>query len=173
MKFRRWGKWEGEATSDWWRIWESAWAKWPEVTSQSCQKNVHGCDSPGVEWQQYRSIPKPTPSLIYQCEAMGGAEWFHWQKQRLERAIYSNITVQEHLGAKPIGRRVYGMIYNRANENEPHIWPDFLQLLPFKYFQGETWTHSKNICGQNEARFMEGDCEARNLTTEGNPPSPC
>jgi len=27
-----------------------------------------------VEWQGYRSIPKPTPSRVYRCEALGGPE---------------------------------------------------------------------------------------------------
>jgi len=37
VRFRRRGNREGEATSDWRRIWESARAKKREVTSQSCQ----------------------------------------------------------------------------------------------------------------------------------------
>jgi hypothetical protein len=35
--------------------------------------NVHGCDSLGVEWQGYGRSPQTTPSLVYRCEALGGA----------------------------------------------------------------------------------------------------
>jgi len=75
----------------------------------------------------------------------------------LKRAIHFHIEVQVHLRAGRIGRRVYGMIYQQANDNGPHIWPDCVQLLPFKCFQVETWTRFENIFGGNEASYREGD----------------
>jgi len=61
------------------------------------------------------------------------------------------------------------MIFKWANDNGPHIWPDFVQLLPFKCFQVETWTQSEDIFGRNEASYREGHCGACNWTSEGNP----
>jgi len=79
-----------------------------------------------------------------------------------DRAIDSNIEVQVHVGEGRIGRRVYGIIYKRANDNGPHIWPDFVQLLLFKCFQVETWTRSENIFDRNDVSYREGDCRAHN-----------
>jgi len=73
------------------------------------------------------------------------------------------------LGEGRIGRGVYRIIYKRGKDNGRHISPDFVQLLPFKHVQVETWTQCENIFGQKEASYREADCGARNLTGEGNP----
>ena len=80
----------------------------------------------------------------------------------LDRAIHSNIEVQVHVGAGRIGGRLHGTIYKLANDNRPHIWPEFVQVLPSKCFQLETCTRSENIFGPNEASYREGDCRAHN-----------
>jgi len=124
--------------------------------------HVHGCNLLGVEWQRYRSISKPTASQAYRCGTLGGADLFHQQKRTPDRAIHSNIEVQVHVGGGQIGYRVYGIIYKWANDSGPHIWPDFILLLPFKCFQVETWTWCENSFGRNEATYRTGDCRAHN-----------
>jgi hypothetical protein len=41
----------------------------------------------------------------------------------------------------------YMGLYKWADDCGPHIWPDFVQLLPFKGFEVETLTQSENIFG--------------------------
>ena len=107
--------------------------------SRDAKYDAHSNDSVCVEWQGYGSCPQTTPSLVYRCEALGGVGSFQQQNRWPERAIHFHINVQVHLGERQIGRRIYGNIQTRAYDQLPHIWPDFVQLLPFKSFQVETW----------------------------------
>jgi len=156
-KFGWQGKSEGKETSDRRLIWESAWAKRWEVTSQSCQIQPSWLWFAGCRMARISFYPQTTPSHVHWCEALGGADWFHQQKWMHERAIHSNIEVQVHLAEGQIGRRLYGNIYTPATDNGPHIWPDFVQLVPFKCFQVEPWTRSEDIFGRNEVSSSEGD----------------
>jgi len=129
--------------------------KWPHTIARY---NISVFHLLSVVWHRYLNVPLTTPSLVYRCEALGTADWFHWQKQRPEGAIHSMLNVPASPGAGRIERRVYEDFYTRSNDEWSHIWTDFISLLPFKCIQVETWMQSGNIIGRNEASYREGDC---------------
>jgi hypothetical protein len=55
-----------------------------------------------------------------------------------------------------------GHVAYTTSDGGLYIWPNFVQLLPFKCIQVETWTQSKNILCQNEASYRDGDCRVCN-----------
>ena len=71
---------------------------------------------------------------------------------------------QDELEEEDMGLYTHGQMMNH-----PIYEADFGQLLPFKCFQVESWTGSENILRRNEESYREGDCRARNETSEGNP----
>jgi len=135
--------------------------------------NIHACYLLGVEWHGYGISPETTPSVVYSCEALGGTDWFHRQKQKPERSIHYVSDVHVHFGAGGIWGRVYANIYKQANDHGPHIWPNFVLLLPSKCFQVETLTESVYIFSRNLEIEGEGDHWARNWTGKGNSHNMC
>jgi len=81
--------------------------------------NVLGHDSLGVKWEQWYYIPQTTPSLIFRCEALGGADWFHQQKQMPERAIHSRIDVHVHFGWDELNEKSMGLYTQEQMMKDP------------------------------------------------------
>jgi hypothetical protein len=81
----------------------------------------------------------------------------------------STIEVKVHHRPGRIGRRVYVIMYTRANNHGSHVWLDFVPLLLLKWCEVETWTPSGNISHQYSVSYRDGDGQVCNLTGEGNP----
>jgi len=115
------GRREGKATSNQRRIRESTCAHKGEVTFHSWKYNCHGCDSSSARWQQWPDIQRSTSSFIYTCEALGGADWFSRRKLFPDWTTLSDCNIQMQLETGIIGRRVYGIMCTRANDEWPFI----------------------------------------------------
>jgi len=119
------------------------------LSPQASKSNMHCCDSLGIKWQEFRASPHTPPTLAFKREALGGVDWFHWQKRSPVRAIHYGSNDLVHLGTGQNRGRLYGIIYKQANDIGLHIWPDFIQLLWFRGFQVDTCTKSDNIIIRN------------------------
>ena len=121
--------------------------------------NFRGCNWWGA--QQCPSLTKSTASLVQIYKVLAAVDRFHCKNTSSEHTVLPQHNIQVHLGSRGILITVYAINSTLLSEESPHIWPDFIQLLPFKILFVETGIQCENsfvekraVTGKQDAGYL-------------------